>query len=150
MSWINVGVSAIGVVGGILGSGEKKDAAKRARQLGEANAAYIAAETTEQKARLTFEQGRTRATARTRIAGSGFRSGKETMGGSQAAFLSTLRNVQKREQDWLSKSGRSRADIARRGGESQASVLESQSTSLLFGAASSALEGYAGWRKDHI
>ena len=150
MSWVNVGVATVGIIGGILGSKEKKKAADQARQLGSANASYILAETAEQKARLKFEQERTRGTARTRIAGSGFRSGRESMGGSQAAFLSTLKSVQKREQDWLSKSGKSRADIARRGGESQASVLQSQSTSLLFGAASSALQGYAGWREDHI
>ena len=135
--WLMVAAGAQ-LAGGIFGSKASGDAANQAIDLSRANAWYIQQETNEQKRRLEFEQGRTRASARLRAAGSGFRSGKKSMGASSKAFLSTLKDVQQSELDWITTSGKSRADIALRGGQSQASQLRAQGTAQLIGGAAGA------------
>ena len=114
---------ALGVVSSLFGGSAKRKAAKKAERLGGLNADYIGEETAEQKRRLGFEQSQTRATTRTNIAASGFRSGADSMGASHQTYLKTMKTQQKSEMDWLSKSGKSRSQIAREGGDIEAAQL---------------------------
>ena len=130
-------------LGGLFGGSSSRRAAKEAAVLGEANAQYIQQETAEQTKRLQFSQGRTRATTRATFAASGFRSGKKSQGGSQRAFMATLKQVQRQELDWLSRSGASRADIARRGGQAESSRLKAQGTGQIFSGIAGAAQLWA-------
>ncbi len=131
---------AIGVVSSLFGAAGKKKAAKQAKRLAGLNADYIEAETEEQKRRLKFEQEQTAATTRTGIAASGFRSGAKTMGGSHRSYLKSMKDQQQSEMDWLTKSGASRANIAREGGNVEASQLRAAS----FGHYAQAAQGLFG------
>lgn len=141
--WLAVSVGAQ-IFGGLLGASASDRAAEDAKRLGKLNASYITEETAEQTRRLKFTQERTQASVRAGQAASGFRSGEKSMGASSKAFMSTLKDVQQSELDWLNKAGKSRAEIARRGGEAQASTLRAQGVSQLFsgaaGAASTVLQ----------
>ncbi len=126
MPWVAVASLALGVVSSLFGASASRSAEKKARRLGGLNASYIIEETQEQKRRLGFEQKQTTATTKTNIAASGFRSGSTSMGASHQSYLSTMKAQQKSEQDWLSKSGRSRALIAREGGNIAAQQMKAQ------------------------
>ena len=121
-------VAAISSIGSSLyGAKQASDAGKDAEALGRLNASYIGEETAEQTRRLRFEQKRTTGRARLGIAASGFRSGEESMGASSRAYLSTLKSVQEQELAWLGKSGSSRAEIARKGGQAAGAELKASS-----------------------
>ncbi len=144
-AWIVIAAGAQ-IAGGLFGAKASGSAANETMDLARANAWYIQQETNEQARRLKFEQGRTRASVRLQFAGSGFRSGEKSEGGSQKAFKETLAGVQKSELDWLFKSGKSRADLALRAGKSQANQLRAQGTSQMIGGiaggASSLYQGF--------
>ena len=142
MPWLAIAGGAK-LLGGLFGSSRSRRAAKEARALGEANATYIEAETAEQSRRLGFSQSRTRGTVRSQFAASGFRSGKESRGASQSAYLKTLSKVQKSELDWISKSGASRADIARRGGQMESNRLKAQGTGMFISGVAGAASMWA-------
>ena len=119
MAWISVGIAAIGVGTSLYGASQARGAGKDAEALGAASASYILEETAEEARRLRFRQARTRGTSRAVISASGFRSGAQSMGASSKAYLKTLKDVQGKELAWLQRSGESRADIARRGGQTE-------------------------------
>ncbi len=126
MVWLAAAGLAISVVGSLFGASQASKAAKKAERLGALNADYIGEETAEQKRRLRFEQGKTTATAKTNIAASGFRSGARTQGASHTAYMKSMKTQQQSELDWLTKSGESRAKIAREGGDMAASQMKAQ------------------------
>ena len=113
MPWLAVASLAVNAVSSIFGASATKKAARKAKRLGGLNADFINEETAEQKRRLGFEQSQTTATTKTNIAASGFRSGAGSMGGSYSAYLKSMKTQQQSEMDWLTKSGASRARIAR-------------------------------------
>ncbi len=115
MPWLAIAAGAK-LLGGIFGAISSRRAAKDTLALADANAGYIKAESAEEGRRLAYNQERTRGTVRATIAASGFKSGKDTQGASSKAYESELKDVQQRELNWIYQSGRSRADIARRGG----------------------------------
>ncbi len=131
MPWLAI-AGGIKLLGGLFGARSSIRAGKDTKILAGMNANYIRQETYEQSRRLKFQQERTRGTVRANIAASGFRSGKKTKGASFKAYESVLAREQKSELDWLYKSGKSRANIAIRGGDSQARQLRSQGTAQLF------------------
>ncbi len=146
MAWISVGIAVVGVGTSLYGASQSRQAGKEAKILGGLNADYILEETAEETRRLRFEQQRTLGTARAGIAASGFRSGAESIGGSQKAYLTQLKDVQQRELAWMQKSGASRADIARKGGAVEGRRLKSQSIGLYGQALTSGLQGFSDYK----
>lgn len=144
MPWLAI-ASGISAFSSLFGAKRLKDSSKDAAALGRANADYIRQETAEQQRRLKEEQSRTRGTLRAGIASSGFRSGKDSTGASHKAYTQALKNAQQRELDWIGKSGRSRADIATRGGQAEASVLRSQAAGMFGSALTSAAKSIYQW-----
>ena len=146
MAWFNVGIAAVGVATSLYGASKSKSAGRGAERLGVANAAYIQEETAEEARRLRFEQSKTRATSRATIAASGFRSGVSSMGFSQKAYMKQLQEVQTAELAWLQKSGRSRADIARKGGQLEGKILKTQAVGLYGQALTSGIQGAEAYK----
>lgn len=134
------------VLGGLFGRSGAKEAARRARELGRLNSRFIIDESREQSRRLRYEFERTKGSARATIAGSGFRSGRDSMGSSHKAYLAELTDVQNKELAWLDRSAQSRSKIARMGGESQAASLESQGNAMLLRGLSSAAATIHAWK----
>lgn len=126
MAWAAVAALGIGVVSDLFSANKFKSAASDARRLSALNAEYIIEEGKERGRRLFFEQSQITGAAKTGIAASGFRSGATSMGKSHRAYLDSLAKQQLSERDWLGRSTRSRAKIAREGGDSAASQLRSQ------------------------
>ena len=139
LPWLAIAAGAQ-IGSALFGGSATRRAGREAKELGRLNEKYITEETAEQSRRLRFSQGRTTSRAKAGFAASGFRSGAKSMGGSQKAYLQTLRDVQQSEMAWLQKSGQSRATIARKGGEAAASQLNAQAIGM-FGQA---LTGAAG------
>jgi hypothetical protein len=134
MPWMAVAGLALDVVGSLFGASKSRQAGKDARKLGISNQNFILAETAEEKRRLGLQHEQTVGTAIAGIAGSGFRSGN-AMGGSHRAYLNTLESEQQKELAWLTKSGRSREQIAREGGGVVGSQLDSQAVGQYANAA---------------
>jgi hypothetical protein len=135
MPWMAVAGLALDVVGSLFGASKSRQAGKDARKLGISNQNFILAETAEEKRRLGLQHEQTVGTAIAGIAGSGFRSGEDSMGGSHRSYLSTLKSEQQKELDWLTKSGQSRGRIAREGGGVVSSQLQSQAVGQFADAA---------------
>ena len=150
MAWISIGIAVIGVGTSLYGARQSTKAGKAAEEAGAASGKYILEETAEETRRLRFEQGKTRATSRAVIAASGFRSGAESMGSSQRAFMSTLKDVQASELAWLEKSGASRAEIARKGGVAQGRALKTQAVGLYGQAITAGLKGWGSYQASKI
>ena len=146
MTWIAVGIAAVGVATSIYGASQSRKAGKSAEQAGAASGKYILEETAEETRRLRFEQSKTRATSRATIAASGFKSGVSTMGFSHKEYMKQLQGVQTAELAWLQKSGASRADIARRGGVVAGKTLKSQAVGLYGQALTSGLQGFQAYQ----
>lgn len=145
MSWVSVGVAAVGFFSKIGGAKDTRKAAKEAAVLGGMNARYIQQETREQQRRMREEHSRTRGTLRAGIASSGFRSGAKSTGASHKAYTQALQRTQQKELEWIGKSGKSRADIAKRGGQAEASVLRSQAAGMFGSALTSAASSIYQW-----
>lgn len=129
MAWPAVAALGLQVVSSLFGANASSSAASKARRLSNKNALFIGAEGAEQKRRLAFGHQQTRSTTRTNIAASGFRSGKQSMGGSHRAYLRSMKNQQSRELDWITRSTKSRQDIARAGGQ----IISDQMKAQAFG-----------------
>ena len=142
--WLAIAAGA-SVVSSLFGAVSSRKAASETEALGQSNASYILQETAEQSRRLRFEQDQVRAGVRTAIASSGFHSGRDTIGASHKAYQKTMAQVQSSELSWLQKSGKSRADIALRGGQSQATQLRSQAVGLFGSAVTSAAKSIYQW-----
>lgn len=142
--WLAIAAGS-SIISSLFGAMSSRKAASETEALGQSNASYILQETAEQSRRLRFEQNQVSAGVRAAIASSGFRSGKDSMGASHKAYQKTMKQVQESELNWLQKSGKSRADIAIRGGISQATQLRSQAVGLFGSAVTTAAKSIYQW-----
>lgn len=142
MVWVGTAIAAVGFVTSMMGAHEQRKAGKKGKQLGIENAAFIAMESAEEKRRLKMQQEQDTGTAKHRIAASGFRSGKESMGKSHQAYLANLEQVQQSELDWITKSSLSRQKIAEMGGQM---VQQQMKAAALGSYASAAGHGFAAY-----
>ena len=146
MAWFSVAISVIGVATSLSAAKQARKAGRQSEELGRMNAVFIGQETAEESRRLVFEQQQIAGRSRSVIAASGFKSGAKTIGASSRAYLLRLKDVQQKELAWLQKSGRSRANIAKAGGISEAQRLKSQATGLYGQAISTGLQGYSAFQ----
>lgn len=106
-------------------------AAKEAERMGEKNARAIEAETEEAARRAAKDAKRSEARARAAAATLG-------LGGESVdLYLKDLANTNKEQVDWMKKSGKSRADIAREGGQAAATEAHMTSANTLFSGTNS-------------
>lgn len=108
-----------------------EQAAKEAERMGNKNATSIEAETEEAARRAAKDAERSEARARAAAATLGLE------GESVDLYLKDLANTNKEQIDWLKKSGQSRADIAREGGQAAATEAHMQSANTAFSATNS-------------
>jgi len=117
----------------------QKDAARDAQRLAEMNAVASERETAQEAENLARQQGKEQAINRARAAATGMAGG-----GSLDMVMDEQKNIHGKEMSWLQQSGKSRADILRRQGDTayktgmaQASSLRSQAKGSLIGGAGS-------------
>ena len=125
-----------GVVGGFTGE-TQRDAGKDAKKLGKKNAEYIRQETSEQVRRLELAQEQVIAKTKGAQAGSGIELG----GGTVDTYIAEMKNNFAKELDWLKKSGKSRAAIAKEGGN----VANAQAQAAGWGTAAQSISMLVGW-----
>ena len=126
-------LSAVGTVAGFMGSKKEGDT-------GEANARLQEQETAIAAGRLEDQQRLNVSSAKARAAASGVKPGV----GSQALFISTLKQKQDQELADLKAAGASRAEIERRIGESKSAGGFGSAFSGLAGAFSKLPSGTFG------
>lgn len=157
MEWAPIALGFIGTAANFIGGQQQASALKRAeqRQMAAAeqsrrnanlNAAAIEAETAEMTRREREAANEAESLRRARAAAAG---GMET--GSTAVFLDTQSRREDEYIDWLGRSGRSQAAIAREGGEyayqtgmASAAATGGQAASARFGSYASLGTGLGG------
>lgn len=111
-----------GIYSGMQQQKEAKAAADEQERIAQANAAREEAETMEEKRRMKEAAESETAKMRAKAAG----SGGQVAGSSMDIFMGTQEDKFRKEIDWLVSSGKSRADIIRRGGALEGSITRNQ------------------------
>ncbi len=142
MAWVATAIAGASFVTSLYGASQQRKAGKQSKELGRENAAFIAMESAEEARRLLLSQEQVRGTAKHRIAASGFRSGKDSMGASHKAYLTNLKSVQEGELDWLKKSSLSRQKIAELGGQMQQTQMNAAAFGSYAQAGNAAFSAY--------
>lgn len=114
--------TTIGVASSIRNANAMDRAAEEQRKMGAMNAANIEAETMEQKRRAERQASEAASRANARLAASGM--GEESTG---YMLLDDFIAENKRQIDWLVRSGQSQAELARMGANIEAGVSEAKS-----------------------
>ena len=114
-------------------------AAKEAEDIADANAAREAAEAEEMAQRAEKEAAREESLARAKAFASG------VGGESTDLYLKDLTTTNRREIDWIRKSGASKADITRSEGSAQASALRREGVAAGIDFAGQAGSAAANW-----
>lgn len=106
--------AGVGTALSIYGAYEQYQSGKESRKIAQENAANILAESKESARRVKKDQEQILAETKARAAASGVQGG-----GTVDVYLSEMRKNFDLEQDWIKKSGESRASIALSGGKQQ-------------------------------
>ena len=114
----------------------QKDAAREAQRTAEMNAMRQERETAQQAENLRAAQKKAEAASRARAAASG-----TAAGGSQELVMEEQQRTHAEELAWLKQSGRSQADIIRRGGQQAYATGMAQASGTKAGAYGSVIGG---------
>jgi len=137
-TWMVI-ISAAGAGYSIYAGERAEDVAdKRAAEMeaqGRENAKLIEAETQEQARRVSAQQREAESMALAKAAASGVQ-----VSGSTKDYLSDMSTENKRQLDWLKKSGKSKANLARSGAYVSASGVRESGTQAKYGGYSDAVK----------